>query len=321
MLNAIEAVQHFKIDSSTVLVRFGENAVENNQINALLKRESWDQLIKIFPKKLNGDFVEELKWIAKFKNQEHFDFIFFGDYRANNYRYFIQNVSHDHLVMLDDGTAAYYIQESYIATGKMYQNGRFVDTIRNFIARYLLRLQKPKPIVPDLFTALHIEPVNSNQQIIRNSYSHVRKGADKKAQGDFILLVGAKYSEAGWMSEQDYMSTLSKIRQVHSDSRIQYVPHRGEHEAKLSRIKSSLDFDIVRFETILEISLLNLPELPLKIIGFTSTALITLSRIFPDIEIESIYLPESIFEQEWRTIAMGFYEKFRVKEKLRIIEL
>ena len=306
-----------------LFVKYTSNERTNMQMNNMLSLKQWQKVIKINTSQAGLGLIKELSWIKELKKRgENFEKLFIGDYRSTNNLIFAQNINFNEIILLDDGTATFYIQEKYVKKRVPFSNGLVHDYARKLIAKLLgLELQIKKPI--HLFTCYNLT-AHPNQKIYRNDYSFMKEYISRQnllLTKQTLIFVGAKYVEAGWMSKREYIDSLEKVFALYPDYKKIYIPHRGEEEGKLDELVQLFDLKIKRYETIIELGLLSEKEIPQTIIGFTSSALINIHKMYADIEIVSFRIPQEKISIASRQTMKEFYEKFEFSEQLKVVDL
>ena len=99
-----------------------------------------------------------------------------------------------------------------------------------------------------------------------------------------VIFIGQSLSETNILSRAQ---EIAQIQEVYSNEwrKITYISHRNDHPEKL-KIISRTGIQILGLNIPLEIYYKSHPVLPAKIIGWFSTALFTLHKAYPQIEIE-----------------------------------
>lgn len=146
---------------------------------------------------------------------------------------------------------------------------------KNKIVRYLITSNKEINISNVTFFSMF---KSGKLKIIPNKFEELKllKNNKLRYSGD-IFIIGQPFVKLGITSEDEYYKSLKTISNILGDKNIYYLKHKTEINIKLPNY-----WKIIKSEEILEFKLLNLSKLPSLIIGFYSTALITLSLLFKD---------------------------------------
>ncbi|MEO9965626.1 MAG: polysialyltransferase family glycosyltransferase [Reichenbachiella sp.] len=323
LLNAIEASTRFPDNNEYLVIRLTDNQRSNEQIINMLSLKKWANIITVGNSRFGLGMLKEFGVLRSLKKLKiEFDKIFIGDYRASNYLIFANNLPCNEVVLLDDGTITYLIQDQYILENKLYNNGFKFELIRNILVKILgLRSVNQHPI--NLFTCYNIIPADS-QKIYSNDYAFIKKYIETKnfsLEEELVFFVGAKYSEIGWMSENDYFDVFKATLDYYPGHNIVYIPHRGENDLKLNKLASQFGVEIRKFDLPIELGILEDTILPRHIIGFTSSALLNIRKMYPMIKIVSYKVPIELINTPFSEIIDEFYMQFQNSEGLKVIEL
>jgi hypothetical protein len=159
------------------------------------------------------------------------------------------------------------------------------------------------------------------QEIIKNEYlftkSYLNKNNLLRVNADTAYCIGAKYVESKLMKEDVYLHLINKLRIHFAGKDLIYVPHRGENELKLIKIKS-LGIKIEYFENIVEVEFLFRNEIPWVVCGFTSSVLVNIPKIYSQINVIVFQIDENLFEESYRTTVKNFYYRFNLNEGLKL---
>jgi hypothetical protein len=101
--------------------------------------------------------------------------------------------------------------------------------------------------------------------------------------------LGAKLSEVGIISTEYYYYLLEQIKIKFQSKTLFYIPHRGEEIKKLNYIENNINFKIKKINYPVEL-IFQEGILENTVISFLSTALISLNKIYDDIDIYAVRL-------------------------------
>jgi hypothetical protein len=108
------------------------------------------------------------------------------------------------------------------------------------------------------------------------------------------LIIGQPLIENKLITKEEYFKIIKKIVFENNNNSILYCPHRKESEDNVNQILQIRGVDSFNSISSIEVFLIKNNICPKKVVGFTSTALITLDKIFNQkgekIVIESIKL-------------------------------
>lgn len=324
LLNAIEASSWFKVKKNILILRFTSNQRTKSQMENLLKIKEWDKIYRIKYSRLPINFIKEFFLLNKLKKSEiNFDNIFIGDYRLLNFKIFPINLRHNKIYLLDDGTSTFTVQDFYLKDQKEYSEKLFLEQLKKATAKFLFGFEISLHEKIHLYTCYNILP-HPGQEIISNEYLYTKTYLHKKKNveinHDKIYYIGAKYVEANLMQENIYIDLIEKINNRFKNQKLIYIPHRGEKESKLIRIKH-LGIDIEYFNNIVEIEFLFKDELPDTICGFTSSVLVNIPKIYPLIKVVVFRVDEQLFVPSYRNTVNFFYARFNIDEGLKLYDI
>lgn len=310
LLNAVEAVHHFKTNHNILVLIFNSelNSTDHAQKLNLLNEENWSEVIyydmgKISKKKR---FFEQVKLIKKLK-QDSYDYLLAGDFGTIQ-QALMANLSIDNIYLLDDGTATIVTYEK-LKNKDFFKN--FTLSAKMKLLRYLLAgLQYKIKQDIDFFTIYNLQAL-PHLQVVQHDFSYLKQNRLKMCKNSKnIYILGQNLVEVGWISEENYLKYVQGIIKMimeQYDGKIIYKPHRSEIITKaydnLINERFSIDDDISQGP--IEVSLIDNNIYPAIIISFFSSALFSLDKIFTDTIIYSIKIKKedlSVNELTLRTI-------------------
>jgi hypothetical protein len=293
-------------------------------MNNLLKINDWDQVIKINYSRLPINFLKEFLLLKRFKDSaKEFNNIFIGDYRLLNFKIFPSNLKHQKIYLLDDGTSTFTIQDFYLRYQKEYNGKSIMERLKKAAAKFLFRFEIDLKEKINLYTCYNIKPHNE-QEILQNDYqfikSYLQNKRNLKINFDKTYYIGAKYVEAKLMSRDNYFHLLQILKDSLKGQQLIYVPHRGELKSKLEEIEK-FGYHIEFFENIVEAEFLFQKELPGTVCGFTSSVLVNIPKIYPQIQVRVYKVDEKYFVSSYRETVKNFYTRFNRSEGLKLYKI
>lgn len=235
------------------------------------------------------------------------------------------NINCERLWSLDDGAKTLVLKDFYTA-----QNGKIncfdKTNINAFIKLLILKffsLRTSKNIVVNWFTIFDFKP-NNGGIIHTHRLSNFKKkinfiGRHDNSSENEIYFIGTNLINAGVLNNaENYFKLLGIIRKCYSNKKVFYIPHRLEDSSDISRIRE-LGFEIKEFDHIIEIAFLEMNIYPCTIASFYSTALYSISKLFPETKVDFFELDQNyispkfisstkIVEKEYKTV-FGIREK------------
>ncbi|BBM65880.1 hypothetical protein VA249_25260 [Vibrio alfacsensis] len=284
---ANEARISYNLDKNILI--YVEQSTESgiHQMEALFDQNCWDYVIRI--PRANRTFsvpkaIRKAKAIIKEKTVNNLIFSEYFGWRTN---LILANMTAKNYIYIDDGTATLLEYDDCIAPNKPYTRSRLLQDL-------LIRLQQlspPQQRTPneklELFSIFDFD--DNRVKYKRNNLDFLRTfiDADKvfSTNAPVGLIGQACIGEKRGISIDDYVQDLQKISKEQKNG-IFYFPHRTESDEVKNRVKaiSGLHYHTPSAPIELEISL---ADIQLSgIIGVTSTALYTVSKIYSSLPIK-----------------------------------
>lgn len=287
LLNAIEAVQQFKLENNILVVVHRSLEANRVQMDTLKSLYDWEKILDIEYSRHSSIFkyIDLVKHLKKYS----YKYIFISKLEVVP-KIVIPNVTKERVFLLDDGALTITIYEKQIKTNKInkynFKELRFLF--------FGLKIKIKDKI--NLFTYFDLEPVNGIS-VIKNNLTFLKDSYLKNAEknSDTIYFVGQPIYHI--MGIDNYVGNLEKLIKS-SNKKIVYIPHRGEKKdflLLLSSLKNPL-LTILEIGMPIELYFLQNGIYPSRVISYYSTALTTLDIIYDDCEINPIRIPESLLK-------------------------
>jgi hypothetical protein len=199
-------------------------------------------------------------------------YLIIGNFMDNYQRLFLKRMTFEKSYILDDGT----------------------ESIVKFKNKYLDELAVKSKSQFELFTMFKVIK-NLKYHITINELLFFKKEIETKHTNDEIYIIGQPLVELNVISKNQYCIFIENILKINSGSKIKYFPHRLENTNYLKDIFKTYDVETFIMKSFFEIFLIKNKYLPKRIIGFYSTALISVAYSLPKsskLEIEYHYLKE-----------------------------
>lgn len=263
------------------------SSIGKKQMSTLLQEENWDYVLK-FPRKNRTKTVPKIiKSIKKLSNGK-LDSLFYSEYTAWRSKLIIRNLNFKQHIFFDDGTMTYFDYYDHIKPKSIYYRPRlFQDS--------LLRLQGIKPIGKlSFFDNTEIFSIFSFSECVtsykENTLSTLKQyiETEKDIFTPYDIFIGqGSIDEKNRITLEEYL-TLVKNAISLSDNILLYIPHRTEASHVTHEIKQLKGLRYHNPTLPIEIELVHQGFEPKNIIGLSSTALYTLSKIYPEAKITAI---------------------------------
>lgn len=305
LLNCIEAAESFPCEKKVLVIKVDKNE-NGKQIINLLNIYQWDEVIH-FPDLESKNKIAKRFAIKKFLERirheyKNINLLFFGEFRSRWMQYLRCALDPDESFLIDDGDITLSIQELYFDNGKYYMPFgmkyyplSFKEKIKImiddiFFISYMKHKILSEPV--NLFTTFNIDN-NSDQRLVLNSYKHLSKIKKTPSLSlGVVYYFGSKYSEAGVLSIEKEIGYIFEINKYFLEKKYKffYIPHRGDSQKKLSKIKKH-GIPVIKYDIPAEVALLKCDEFPEVISGACSSALNNLKCIFDNCKVISFLLP------------------------------
>jgi len=290
LLNLSEYLFHFPID--------------NLEIIALLKRDNSLKQIE----QISAHLDLKIKTIAFFDKGLHFlklrsisktnktvDRLILGQFFSDPLIYFSNKVNYRELIILDDGLANVHVKDAVENRTSVIKQNNLKKLIKA-----ILGINTNFPHEVTLFTLFDITS-SKRVKVIKNSLAQTKLNIGLKSLSDEVLIIGQPFIETGEVEKQSYLKLLQDIANENSScEKIIYLSHRRERDNTLDEVRKIPKLEVVQSAYNFELYLSLRSLLPQKIVGFSSTALITsklLTGNNKEIEITSYKLPPNLILQ------------------------
>ena len=246
--------------------------------------------------------------INKLKNVNQ---IILGNFFSDPHIYILNNFKTDDIVVLDDGMVVHRIPNYINSKKKILTQSRLRNLIFSF---FNINVQPPSKI--RLFTIFSIKS-NRYIKVKRNELSYLYSKLGNIQSSQKIILIGQPFVELNTLSRDNYLLNIKKIVQL-NDLNVIYYPSRKEDRKNLELINQIDGIEVINPTLSIELYLIKNSFLPKKIIGFTSSALVTLKIMFyKKINIESykINFNQTRYDGNFYESIYENFKKYGIKYK------
>ena len=283
LINAIEAINHFKLENNILVIVHRSLEANKNQIDEIRTLYKWEKIIDIKYSK-HSSLLRYVQLVKDLK-RDTYKYIFFPKLEVVP-KIVIANVEKEKVFLLDDGGLTVSIYEKYIKPNKL--NKYNLKELRFLLFGLKIKIRDKI----NLFTYFDLEPVNGIE-VIKNNLTYLKnKIKDAKRDDSIIYFLGQPIS--GLIDDASYRSSLKSIIEKYNKKLI-YIPHRGESKEKIEFLSelNNESFSIKDIDMPVELFFLNNNIYPTHVISYYSTALATLSLIYEDSIINYIKMPQN----------------------------
>ena len=266
LASATQARDSLNISNSIIFISiYGKNDKNYSQLMNELDSK-WDKVYISHSKNIFLMYISYVFFLLKLrvKYRHKVDRFFYGDYRSPDYAIYESIICPRESILLDDGAVTIAMQKAIIKRKKSVFK---IKTLKHKLFKNILA----KPRVPNLFTFFDVDMFMLPNQI--NYYKNKNEHHIVSTTSSYYF-IGTKLSEAGYMKESDELSILDAIFNEYHNKKLFYIPHRGESEEKLNKIKK-IGFEIKNLNQPLETFYSTTNVIPEKMLSYYSTALYT----------------------------------------------
>lgn len=278
---ATEAKYYHKSKNNILILIEQNSYIGKKQMSSLIKNEDWDYIFT-FPRS-NRTFITP-KIIKKIKqtSSNKLGTLFYSEYNAWRSKLIIKNLDFQKHVFFDDGTMTFFDYYDYIEPKLQFSRSRFFQDT-------LLRLQGIKPIGKinffdntEIFSIFDFPNcITKYKENTLETLKHSIKTQTEESKHYDIFIGQGSINEKGRISTNEYIN-LIKSSMLDSNYPMLYIPHRTESCDVSEQVKNTTGITYHQPKYPIEIELSKNNITPNRIIGLSSTALYTLSKIYPN---------------------------------------
>jgi hypothetical protein len=299
IINAFEAMQHFRCQHSVLLIihNFQNNNAQQiyKVIESFSLNEKFEEIIEIKNSR-KSKFFQALSLVKQLK-KEHYNRVFLGSYGGVG-KLLLANLSYKESYLIDDGIATIVAHKNI--TTHLNQTKIGFKELRSIL--FGLKVTIKTPI--NFFTIFNLEQVH-NEIIIKHSFQYVKKSLPNPTQrDDTIYFLGQNLTEVNIVTKEKYLYYLKQILLKYHDKKIIYIPHRAEilhHE--ITQLASE-NFIIKQSTMPIELFFLLQGIYPKHIISFFSSALYTLNVLFSKSMVEAFHIESQDLENRVQNVIL-----------------
>ena len=307
-LCAIAAIRQLEITDYKMFLYVPRSDPRNSQTIKLLKDNDIEYTLYKTYSFLNTFLNYRFKLGAICRRKNHYLRLFVGDFRNYMQLYiganYVSNSSS--LIYLDDGNVTIALLKDQITNPLSGLNKLLFTIISKY--RNITPFKNMMTIYDDIpNTKYHISPLNLSYAI-RGKKNKSSEGG----KGVFVVGTNIKlYCLAMQYKYDDYVNKLDEImyrlRLEYPKEPVIYIPHGRDTSEDAQDICHRYGCEFRKLDVMVEIELLRLSYSPLAVYGFTSSALYTLKKLYPDIKVVNI-----LFDGDKNN---GYYKEYLVTSK------
>lgn len=217
-----------------------------------------------------------------------YDYLIMGDFRlfAIKFRFLPLIRKNGKIIYVDDGN---YL----ISLSKGLSQLSFATKMRRCFFSLVTHLKTVED--NNYFTLFYQLIENKGWNIIGNDMKSLSVPNDYNEKSVYIVgTVSTLYCEVLGISMEKYkealIHVLKTIKTQYPEYSIFYVPHRRDEAKWIQNECAKYNIEYLKCKSCIEVELIKRKAFPIEILGFSSTALITLKRMFIDSKVTNLYV-------------------------------
>lgn len=285
---ANEARVEYKVNDSLLIIIEQDNPTGKRQMASLVDDDVWGEVLK-FPRNKRTTITPKIIRAIQERSGNNLCTLFYSEYFAWRSKLLIKNLPFKKHVFFDDGTMTFFDYYDHIESKAEYYRPRWLQDMQ-------LRLQGVNPIGrigffenTEIFSIFHFDDCVTTLRENRLSTLQAEinhKTGSTKPQNVFIGQ--GSVDEPGRISVNEYLDLIRTAIMPNHSEPLLYIPHRTEAPHVTEQVKSLKGIKYHSPNFPIEIELMKSNVIPQTIIGLSSTALYTLSKIYPHADIQLI---------------------------------
>lgn len=314
-LCCIEAIQQFNITSYHIYVMV---------YNGFNKREK--QVVSLFNSyninNISIRYCSKFSFVTFFITNiiPSFDVVFTGDFYSSSFVLFsVLNIKKGgDLVYLDDGNSTLGILMNQLETFKL--NG-FITKLIIAATRLLFRLKNIDK--KKTFYTIYSDIENSNYHIIPDFFSSLAVNREMKI--NVVLFIGtspSSFIRVNNINEEFYRKVLfDSLSSLSAINKVIYIPHGQDTDSSVEKFCIDNGVEYRRTDTCIENYVLREGWNPIEIYGFTSSALFTLKKMYPQSHVTDIRIVSSEPNEEYEIISNYYSNHGIIVKRINITNI
>ena len=322
LLNSIECISHININKAD-LILYAQGKGRMSQLEKFLQvdtfRSCFNRIYRFTNYFKKDRIIPWLSFLFIWYLCKHnrYDNCIVGHYMFSTSKHLIRMCRkfnpHVNIYVVDDGMASLMIAE------KRNQELHTKDSISNMaiegrLLRLYMKSRREEYFTPKLvFFTVFNQLNNSVDRFICNKYEFINKLftdifiGKNMIEAEMIILGQPLYLNSG-IRYKDYMKYIAKVVDQNSDCKIIYYPH-PEEKLDEDAFRLFQNLKLVKNEFSIEVISLLLPNCK-KVVGFFTSALVTLKYFRADIELQSIVVSPKHVEAKFYPVYEKCYKDF-----------
>lgn len=285
---ANEARVEYKVNDSLLIIIEQDNPTGKRQMASLVDDDVWGEVLK-FPRNKRTTITPKIIRAIQERSGNNLCTLFYSEYFAWRSKLLIKNLPFKKHVFFDDGTMTFFDYYDHIESKAEYYRPRWLQDMQ-------LRLQGVNPIGrigffenTEIFSIFHFDDcvttLRENQLSTLQAEINHKTGSTKPQN---VFIGQGSVDEPGRISVNEYLDLIRTAIMPNHSEPLLYIPHRTEAPHVTEQVKSLKGIEYHSPNFPIEIELMKSNVIPQTIIGLSSTALYTLSKIYPHADIQLI---------------------------------
>lgn len=244
--------------------------------------------------------------------------VFYAEYPTRRISTLLGNISiTEKEVMFDDGVWTITEYKDNIST----KNRIIHDNFKRSTLLKIFGFNSPRTVYPrknfEIFTFFDLPESSINIKINTFHRLKLKINHTQEKSNNLIVFIGDGLTGNG-LNIESYLKSLKSILNKHDNCKLLYFPHRNEKEnIKIQLLKNIPELTYVNASLPIELELSNHQGIN-SIYGYYSTALLSLSKLYPDIPIFTRTLSENEFSDQDRLANINYIcEHFLISENIK----
>lgn len=283
-LCAAAAINQLEIEDYLLIALLPVNEVRNDQLLGFLDQQQLHYTA--IETNYSSRKIRMLQLKALVKQKNRYSRLFVGDFRNMTELYvgcsYVSDKSD--VVYLDDGNFTVSVLKNIVS---FHKTGKYL--------KLLSHLRKIK-LFTNLLTIYSDIPNNKYciEPLYLNYVMNDKVEKEAKAKGG-VYIVGTNmrlYCKSVGIAEDQYIRQLDvflkQLKHDFKDEKLVFIPHGRDKSEYAEELCNNYEIEFRPSETMIELALLNQPNVPVAIYGNTSSALFNLKKMFPDTAVYNV---------------------------------
>lgn len=282
-LCAIEAIKHFKIENYRLYV-VNDNISLSNIVEVLGEKNPYE----VLPFKTKWFLQLYFMMLCLFPSHGDIDYLIMGDFRlfALKFRFLPKLRKNGKIIYVDDGNYLLSLSKGLCQLSLSIKVRRFFFSCVTYV----------KSINDNNYFTIFYQLINKKGwKLIHNDMDSLSGLVESSEKAVYIIGTASSiYCDTVGISFDRYKTVLlhvmKSLKKQFPHDVIYYIPHRRDDATWIKDACDAIGIKYYKCESCIEIDIIRRNVSPIEIFGFSSTALITLKRMFSKINVTNLYI-------------------------------